>query len=178
MRSDFLNCFLSLYRLQRDSGFHLCAEAPPLPTAGGTPRKVREYGKQRAGGTFSIFLRVRFGPMSRSQTFPTFASAAPALTAPDLPWLCARNHTTSGSSDGIPPRPVDRLVAASGGAAKLITIYVWQPSIVGRFKITYKSNVKNVWLEPKYQSLTSRVASGFSQRTVTDWDSITSSILW
>jgi len=30
--------------------------------------------------------------------------------------------------------------------------------------------VKNVWLEPKYQSLTSRVASEFSERTVTDWD--------
>ena len=31
MRSDFLNGLLSLDRLQRDSGFHLCAEAPPLP---------------------------------------------------------------------------------------------------------------------------------------------------
>jgi hypothetical protein len=73
--------------------------------------------------------------MSRSQTFSTFASAAP-----DLPWLCARNHTTSGSSDGIPSRAVDRLVAASGGAAKLITIDVSQPSMVGRFKITHESS--------------------------------------
>src|SRR3974377_1461779 len=31
MRSDFLNGLLSLDRLQRDSGFHLRAEASPLP---------------------------------------------------------------------------------------------------------------------------------------------------